>query len=122
MGIKRQVRHEEVPVKVTAWVDGGVAVLVEALNTCHEIITLDSCEGDAKRPAYVLFTTHSQDLCRLVSKLARRFASEGVCAERASISVEWALGSGQPVAELRLSRADVQRVAGKLAELLVAAV
>ena len=37
--------HHEVPVKVTAWVDEGIAPLVLALNELPGVQTLDSCQG-----------------------------------------------------------------------------
>ena len=37
--------HTEIPVKVTAWIDEGVAPLVEALNEFPQVVTLDSCQG-----------------------------------------------------------------------------
>jgi hypothetical protein len=47
--------HREIPVKVTAWVDEGVAALVIALNELEDVMTLDSCQGDDGRPAHVFF-------------------------------------------------------------------
>jgi hypothetical protein len=49
------VSHPEVPIKVTAWVDEGVAPLVAALNSLDGVMTLDSCQGDSEKGAYVLF-------------------------------------------------------------------
>ena len=47
--------HHEIPVKVTAWVDEGVAPLVVALNDFDRVLTVGSCEGDEATGAYVLF-------------------------------------------------------------------
>ncbi len=44
--------HKEVCVKVNAWVDEGVAPLVQALNQFLHVRTQQSCEG----PAEVTFT------------------------------------------------------------------
>lgn len=35
--------HHEIPVKVTAWVDEGVAPLVCVLNEFEDVMTVDSC-------------------------------------------------------------------------------
>lgn len=44
--------HREVAIKVTAWVDEGVAPLVQAINEFLHVRTTQSCEG----PAVVTFT------------------------------------------------------------------
>jgi len=49
-------QHREVPVKVNAWVDEGIADLVSALSEIDGLITLESCQGDAgEREAFVIF-------------------------------------------------------------------
>jgi hypothetical protein len=49
-------QHREVPVKVNAWVDEGVADLVSALSEIDGLITLESCQGDpGEREAFVIF-------------------------------------------------------------------
>ena len=49
-------QHREVPVKVNAWADEGIADLVSALSEFDGLITLESCQGDAgKREAFVIF-------------------------------------------------------------------
>ena len=47
--------HKEVPVKVNALVDEGVADLVEALSEVPELVTLESCQGGSGQDAYVFF-------------------------------------------------------------------
>ena len=47
--------HIEVPIKVNAYVDEGIAPLVEALNGFLGVVTLDSCEGSGDSHAYVHF-------------------------------------------------------------------
>ncbi len=44
--------HREVAIKVTAWVDEGVAPLAQAINEFLHVRTMQSCEG----PAEVTFT------------------------------------------------------------------
>jgi hypothetical protein len=38
--------HAEIPIKVNAWVDEGVAPLVAALNELENVVTVASCEHD----------------------------------------------------------------------------
>lgn len=47
--------HREVPVKVNAFVDEGVAELVEALSAIPRLVTLESCQGGDGRDAYIIF-------------------------------------------------------------------
>lgn len=46
--------HREVPVKVNAWVDEGVADLVSALSEIEGLVTLESCQG-SPGDAFVYF-------------------------------------------------------------------
>ena len=49
-------QHREVPVKVNAWVDEGIADLVAALSEIDGLLTLESCQGDAgERDGFVIF-------------------------------------------------------------------
>jgi hypothetical protein len=107
--------HEEVPIKVTAWVDKGVAPLVEALNAWDGVVTLDSCEGYDGESARVTFTSrHDADelftlMKRLASVFNARFHSEGV-----TLRLEWHAGAEQPVADLLVSRPCLGAVAEAL--------
>lgn len=48
--------HAQVPVKVNAYVDEGVADLVAALATVPGLVTVDSCQGRPDRhEAWVMF-------------------------------------------------------------------
>jgi len=48
--------HREMPVKVNAWVDAGIADLVTALSEIDGLVTVESCQGDAgRRNAFVIF-------------------------------------------------------------------
>jgi len=47
--------HKTVRVKVNAWVDEDVAPLVLALNEFPNVWTLDSCQGENGKHAYVYF-------------------------------------------------------------------
>lgn len=48
--------HREVPVKVNAWVDEGIADLVSVLSELEGLVTLESCQGDGgEHDAFVVF-------------------------------------------------------------------
>jgi hypothetical protein len=47
------VGHREVPVRVNAFVDEGIAELVATLNDFPSVQTLQSCQGGSGREAYV---------------------------------------------------------------------
>lgn len=48
--------HREVPVKVNAWVDEGIADLVSALSQLEGLVTLESCQGTpGTNDAFVVF-------------------------------------------------------------------
>lgn len=47
--------HSEIPVKVNAFVDTGVADLVSALSEIDGLVTIESCQGGNGRDAFVHF-------------------------------------------------------------------
>ena len=48
--------HREIPIKVNAWVDEGIADLVAALSEIEGLVTLESCQGDkGGNDAFVVF-------------------------------------------------------------------
>jgi len=47
--------HKETPVKVNAFVDEGIASLIEALSSVPSLVTLESCQGGDGRDAFVIF-------------------------------------------------------------------
>jgi hypothetical protein len=94
------VSHPEVPIKVTAWVDEGVAPLVAALNSLDGVMTLDSCQGDSEKGAYVLFRYRDKGPLQFVADLARVLG--GSCDEYL-LRAEWRPGtvdSLEPLLEL----------------------
>jgi hypothetical protein len=62
-------QHQEIPIKVNAWVDEGIAPLVTALNKFDDLMTMCSCEDDDGR-GYVMFA------CRGDSHSNALFAAE----------------------------------------------
>jgi len=105
--------HVEVPIKVNAWVDGGVEPLVSALNEYERVVTLDSCEG-GERGAYVLFAYRGE------SQVAAGFASDLGCALESLapeflLQVEWGPGGeGEPLLSLACPPDHVDRLAEAL--------
>ena len=81
--------HTEIPIKVNAWVDEGVASLVTALNEIDGILTLDSCEHGPMGQAYVFFT-YGQDwkeLAALIQEISNLLSA--VVRYGYSIRLEW---------------------------------
>ena len=106
--------HEQVMVKVNAPVDRGVAPLVAALNRLEDIVTVESCEGDEQRQAYVSF--HAGDswrsLADLVHDLSVSLGSDTRLSDLFySISIEWCAGGENPLAYLRVPRQHVSTLA-----------
>lgn len=93
------MEHREIPVKVTAWVDEGIASLVSALNEFEEIVTLDSCQGGDEHGAYVLFAYEGEAEAGMefARGLARRLSHDPA---RYLLRVEWQDGSTEPLFEL----------------------
>lgn len=105
--------HTEVPVRVNAWVDQGVAELVAALNDLPGVLTLDSCECGADGDAYVFFTTHGSDaLLDAAEQVSQALKGAEDC--EAVVAVEWWYGSDTPTGRLRCRPADVPAVASRL--------
>lgn len=85
--------HTEIPVKVNAWVDEGIAPLVEALSEFEKVWTLASCENDqseARRGAYVMFAYEGEGAASFADSLASKIREAGI------LEVEWRLGEDQP--------------------------
>lgn len=92
--------HAEVPIKVTAWIDEGVAPLVEALNLRENVLTVASCENDGPQGAYVLFQIRgsSED----ATAVARSLAADLGRAPDAEylLQAEWRPGEDEPLLAL----------------------
>ena len=107
-------RHLEVPVKVNAWVDEGIAPLVSALNDFPRVFTVASCESDDEWGAYVMFSYCGS------SREAACFASDlgtalGSLAPEFQLQVEWrAGGEGDPHLTLTCPPGQVGRLAEAL--------
>lgn len=107
------VAHVEVPVKVNAWADAGVAPLVEALSSWDDIVTLDSCEAGVDALAYVQFTAEpAHALLGAAERTAAILSEMDECP--AVVAVEWAFGGLQPSGRLVCPQAEVPAVAAHL--------
>lgn len=104
--------HQESPVKVTAWVDEGVAPLVIALNEFDDVMTLDSCQGNGCAPAYVMFC-YRQDASAAAASVAALAAllSGGTPDLEYALSAEWRPGAEEPLLRLSCPPSAVDRVA-----------
>ncbi|MEX0972009.1 MAG: hypothetical protein WDZ46_01970 [Solirubrobacterales bacterium] len=92
--------HTEIPVKVNAWVDYGIAPLVTALNEFENIWTLGSCEDEpsgvlAPYPAYVLFSYRQggREAALLMADLMEVLAD----AATFCLQSDWRAGNPEPV-------------------------
>jgi hypothetical protein len=111
--------HTEISVKVNAYVDAGVAPLVEALNQFPEVVTLDSCEGSADSATYVCFAVRGDAATGftfvqcLSASLGNRLHS---CCDY-SLQLEWGAGAEQPLARIVTQPHYVATLAAALAEI-----
>jgi len=103
--------HVEVPIRVTAWVDEGIAPLVLAMNRFEEVVTLDSCQGDEKSSlkANVFFAhRRASELVPFIERLSaalRKDIADGGYVFR----LEWSHGGDRPLASFHL---DSRLIAG----------
>jgi hypothetical protein len=91
--------HREIPVKVTAWVDEGVAPLVVALNEFDQVLTVGSCEGDPDKGAYVLFCFQgdTEQATDFAAELGEALSGHDV---PYLLRAEWRAGSSEPLLAL----------------------
>jgi hypothetical protein len=105
--------HHEVAVKVTAWVDEGIAELVTALNALPGVMTLSSCQEGTDGLARVSFCTHEDEaLYGAVSHIAEIIGAGR--REAVTLSLWWGADDAPPVADLACPPRLVSAVAGTL--------
>jgi hypothetical protein len=102
--------HHEIPVKVTAWIDEGVAPLVAALNEFEDVVTVDSCQEGPQKGAYVLFLRRGDHAVDLATNLAARLSPHDGEVDYL-LRAEWRPGTGEPLLELACPTDQVLRVA-----------
>jgi hypothetical protein len=92
--------HQEVPIKLTAWIDQGVVPLVEALDDFEDVSTVASCEDDGIQGAYVLFRLRgtSDQAMEFASGLATDLNSEAGISYL--LHAEWRPGESEPLLTL----------------------
>ena len=97
---------------VTAWVDEGVVPLVEALNTRHDIITVDSCEcrEDGRASVYFTFYGEASEIPAKAHELACSL-DPSVC--EYTLTVEYFMSS-QPLVKLSTAPGDVESLAASV--------
>ncbi len=109
--------HTEIPVKVNAWVDEGVAPLVRALNEFERVWTAASCENAPDSPltpyaAYVMFSYQGS------GSEAAQFGSQLVEALGNSIpfclEANWRAGNDGPVLTISCPPDQVSDLANAL--------
>jgi hypothetical protein len=109
------MRHKEIPVKVNAFVDEGVAPLVLALNSIDGLVSLDSCQCDAitsQASVYFCYGASWQDLANLVEALARALRNLDLCCGY-SVCLEW-FGNNDPRGHLLVRPENVATVAATI--------
>lgn len=113
--------HNQVIIKVNAFVDEGIAPLVLALNSIDGVITFDSCERGVSGEAYVYFTYGRswRDLGKLLENTAAILRNLDLCCGF-SVALEWFGSNEQPRALLTLRPEHVADVATRLSDELPA--
>ena len=111
----KRVKHHEILSKVNAWVDEGIAPLVDALNSHDDVITLDSCQGGVGSPAYVYFRFRGvpSDTPRKIHRLARSLGDNGAVGCSYNISVEY-WSSSNPLGRIETDPSEVGRLAAAI--------
>jgi hypothetical protein len=114
--------HEQVAVKVNAFVDRDVAPLIEALNAVDGVVTLDSCQGAAVGDGlqsvvyFHLGPDGGEDwhaLAELVGQIAARLRALDLCCGFAA-RLEWLGSNDRPRAQLIVQPEHVADVAAGL--------
>ena len=113
MPLKPAEIHTQVAVKVNAFVDEGIARLVEALGLFQEIQTIESCEGSSEHRAYVYFVHCGEvdEFAQFIHKLSVQLgARQPACCEYVLV-LEWMAGTEIPIAKLELEKSYVEGLA-----------
>lgn len=109
--------HREIPMRVNAWVDEGIAPLVKALNDFDtNLLTVDSCERDQNGAAYVAFLAK----CGSLSEMVQRLSVAAGGGHKATWCVEWFDGSEEPIAQIRVDPKAIGSLAAAISRSAVA--
>lgn len=115
--------HPEVPIKVNAWVDAGIASLVEALNQFESLWTTSSCEGQ-NAFAHVHFayngpsTRFSDFMERLSTELGERLPTDN----NYRLTLEWAAGGKKPLGTITAPREVVPSLSKAIRQIAASSV
>ncbi len=101
--------HREIPIKVNAWIDEGVAALVSALNDFEQVETVGSCEGYPHQDSHVLFHVRggSQGAALFAASLGGMLGDEAPYL----LQAEWRAGNSEPLLTLSCPRDSVPNLA-----------
>ena len=107
------MQHEEIPIKVNAWIDRGIVPLVAALNDLDGVMTLSSCEGSEDKQAhvYLCYYDSAEKTVALTYRLAVALHTHVGERVEYTLSVEWRNGNDQPMIILNLSPGGIPLVA-----------
>lgn len=105
------MKHVEVPIKVTVWVDEGIADLVCAMNEYADVLTIDSCEG-YDDGAHVYFLVRGE-VAELVAQIERWLGIMGDEVEY-KFRLEWRHGTAVPMGQLLAPSSALKVLAKKL--------
>ena len=105
-------KHSTTNIKVNAPVDKGIAPLVLALNRFDGLLTLDSCEGDKNKPAYVYFRygAKPKDLTVFCYILAEKLSAQVKGENGYSLRVEWDYDFSNNMAVLMTGRPYIHKL------------
>ena len=108
--------HIEVPIKVNAYVDEGIAPLVEALNGFLGVVTLDSCEGSGDSHGYVHFAIRgdSTGTFSFVQHLSAALGRQLPSSSEYSVYIEWGDETERPIGRIIVKRGCVDMLAKAL--------
>jgi hypothetical protein len=114
--------HREVPVKVNAMIDEGIAPLVLALNEEPRLLTVDSCQGDGEDSAYVymLYGGPAAHAAAFFTALAQELAKDSSRSADYELRLEWRTGNMEPLARLSTPRQSVPDLASTVRNAITA--
>ena len=111
--------HIEIPIKVNAYVDEGIAPLVEALNGFLGVVTLDSCEGSGDSHGYVHFAIRgdSTGTFSFVQHLSDALGRQLPSSSEYSVYIEWGDEAERPIGRIIVKQGCVEMLAKALKEI-----
>ena len=121
MEVGKHQLHKQVPVRVTAFVDEGIAPIIQILNDIDGICTFSSCEGiKGKECAHVYFDfgqylpNHSLRLAKLATKLAKILSANGLY--DVDVLLEWTGDKDNPFIAIEFESQYIKQIAKALSD------